>query len=294
MKEGDAVTSPGHAPHDPSAQALDAANAHRLGARRASYAASPPPRNLGLGKSWPGYAILGVAGGSALVCGLAQDQSFMLIIALLLLAFGGVVMALTVVSSRITGGHGTDRLDFFDRGLVVTAKGSAYAFPFDSSLALQGITDHKHAGSVYRTTYFYTLVARDGGAVMIGDASPGIAMVHTATYNPVRGAAFPDPEQWGPAIQQSITAAQLPAAASGVREGRTLHFGPLAVDREALSADGVRVPWNRIEGLKLNEGWLTVRAEGRWTAVSKEPVHAIPNFFVFHALAEQLLAETRG
>lgn len=287
------MTSPGHAPNDQATQAMNAANAHRLGARRASYAASAPPSNLGLGKSWPGYAILGVAGGSALVCGLAQGETFILILALILLGFGGVVMALTVVSSRITGGHGGDRLDFFDRGLVVTAKGSAYAFPFDSSLALQGITDHINAGTTYRTTYLYTLVARDA-AVMIGDASPGIAMAHTAAYNPVRGAAFPNPEQWGPAIQQSITAAQLPAAATGVREGQTLHFGPLAVDRQALSADGVRVPWNRIEALKLDKGWLTVRAEGRWTAVSKEPVHAIPNFFVFHALAEQLVAENAG
>jgi hypothetical protein len=139
---------------------------------------------------------------------------------------------------------------------------------WDNTSVLQSIVRHTRNGVYTHTTYAYTLTDPDGQRLVL------------------RG-GFTRPEEWGAAIQHAVTQAQLPGAVSSLRRGGTLNFGDISMNLESVSARGRTAAWSEVQEIRVRDGLVSLRTAGKWRALSTTPVSAIPNFFVFHALAEE-------
>lgn len=170
----------------------------------------------------------------------------------------------------------------FESGLVyIDDLGQASVLRWHTSAVHQRIVHHTRNGAHTRTTYEYRLTGPDGPTLTLrrNSAMPGLA----------------DPEKWGREIQQGITSAQLPFALRVIADGGTVTFGPIQVTGEAVAANGGGpVPWSAVEKIDVSQGRVALRVAGKWLALIHTEVGRIPNFFVFHALAQHLRTEARG
>lgn len=161
-------------------------------------------------------------------------------------------------------------LSLYEHGLVVQSGAHASVFRWDTVLVLQDIvrvTSSYAPGQVVTRRYHLT----DPSGTM---------------YRLTGG--FLSPQQWGPAIQNAVTEAQLPGAWAAIKAGRTLTFGPIALSGANVTARGESVPWAQIQAIKVDRGFVSLKVAGRWRSLTTTPVNGIPNFFVFHELAELL------
>lgn len=162
------------------------------------------------------------------------------------------------------------RLHFFERGLIVaTGDGPTAVYRWDSLTVLQSITRRYVYGRYTGTTYIYTLITRDGRQAKV-----------TGFYE--------KPEEWGPAIQAEITAAQLPGVMAALQSGASLEFGPLVINRGGLATGSRTLPWSEIQAIEVQQGYLRIKRSNGWLRWSAKPVSQIPNFFVFVTAANQM------
>jgi len=256
-----------HASHsDPGAQAIaDAVRRERLGDHLAGY---QPVSRMGPGARTPAIVITSI-GVALTFFGLLADEAraILLVIGLPFAVMGAIgLLRGGLVDRRQTG----MQLHLFAEGLVVIgAGGRPSAFRWDGLTVLQNIVRH-HVNGVYRgTTYRYTLTGHAGEPIVIGSGFAGA-------------------EQWGPAIQERVTRAQLPRAFEALQSGQALTFGDLTVNRDGIAAGRGSYRWAQVEGVEIKDGVVRIRVAGKWLAASATMVSQIPNFFVFHALAEHL------
>ncbi|MBT2399828.1 hypothetical protein J7E89_28685 [Streptomyces sp. ISL-100] len=135
----------------------------------------------------------------------------------------------------------------------------------------QKVVDHYHYGVSQGRSHVYTLNGPDGETLLLPEA-------------------IPHPEHWGPVIQDAVTEAQLPIALAAVRRGETVSFGDISVSRDAVTAYGRSITWDQMEQVSVEAGTLSLNVAGKWLPPARTKVSHIPNFFVFHALAEHLRA----
>jgi hypothetical protein len=168
----------------------------------------------------------------------------------------------------------------FESGVVyIDEQGKTHVFRWRSTTVRQRVVTYTRNGVDTRRTYEYELIGVDGAKLTLRGNSnkPSLA----------------NPEQWGREIQEGITHAQLPVALDTVAGGGTVPFGPIQVSGQGVVAGGRSVPWSDVEEIKVVQGVVSVRVAGKWLALVKAEVREIPNFFVFHALAEHLRALAR-
>lgn len=175
-------------------------------------------------------------------------------------------------------------LHFYAHGLVNVGVGSEApaVIRWDEASVLQDIVRHTRNGVASHTTYLYTLTAPDGTRTRISGIIGGIGGMER-------------PEEWGKAIQERVTAAQLPRCAAALERGETLAFGDISVSRDGIAAKGGdAVAWSQLQEIRVKDGFLSLRVAGRWRALTTTAVARIPNFFVFIALAEHLRSASRS
>ncbi|MEV0977755.1 DUF6585 family protein [Streptomyces sp. NPDC049915] len=162
------------------------------------------------------------------------------------------------------------RLHLFEYGLAeVGRNGEVSVFRWDSMTVLQEITERYANGIYVGTTYLYTVHREDGTTLKV-----------TGFYS--------QPEQWGPAIQQEITRAQLPALLAGLEQGGTLAYGDLFVNLGGVATARDSLTWREIEKVEVSQGVLVLRKAGKKLPWARVPVQKIPNFFLFLALVDRL------
>lgn len=164
------------------------------------------------------------------------------------------------------------RLDLYDRGLVFTDNGVAHAVRYDTTVIYQELVRHLLSG---KTTHDYTLLDVDGKEIRLQDYSQG---------------GLPNAARWGAVVQQCVTAAQLPIWTEKVNRGVTVAFGDLWLTQYEFGAGAKSVRWSQVRRLTVLSGDLRVHADGRVFALTNTPVRKIPNFYVFLAVAEWLIA----
>ncbi|MBL1119780.1 hypothetical protein JK364_46870 [Streptomyces sp. 110] len=173
-------------------------------------------------------------------------------------------------------------LHFYENGLVnvgVGNKGPA-AIRWDEASVLQDIVRHTRNGALTHTTYLYTLTAPDGTHTKISGIIGGIGGMER-------------PEEWGRAIQQLVTTAQVPRSTVALDRGETLSFGDIRVSRDGIAAKGNSVAWSQLQEIRVKDGYVSLRVAGKWRALTTTAVASIPNYFVFLALAERMRAAGR-
>jgi hypothetical protein len=169
----------------------------------------------------------------------------------------------------------------FEHGAVfVESGGPVHVFRWDTTQVWQRIVRHTQYGAHVRTSYHYDLTGPGGAALSLSQSS--------------NLAGLADPEKWGRELQEGVTRAQLPVALRALAEGGTLTFGPVQVDRRAVTARGTSMPWTEIEQVKIERGYVSVRVADRWLSLINTEASRIPNVFVFLALADHLRAAAHG
>ncbi|MET9487961.1 DUF6585 family protein [Nocardia sp. NPDC006630] len=182
--------------------------------------------------------------------------------------------------SKTTGtGFKDAKLSLFEHGVVILSRADTSVFRWDTVTVLQDIvrTSHKMYGTEtgVSMTYRYQLTDPGGDSYLVtGD--------------------FTDAAQWGPAIQDRVTAAQLPGALAAADAGQTLTFGSITLNRNAVTAHGQAVPWRDIQEVRVQKGFVSIRVAGQWLSLTKVTVSAIPNVFIFLEIAERLRVSAKA
>lgn len=170
-----------------------------------------------------------------------------------------------VAAAKNEGG----RLDLFEHGLTSVFQGRLRVYRYDATTVLQDIVRHTRHGAHMYTTYRYTLTDTAGESVVLRE---GYVM----------------PTEWGPAIQQGVTTAQLPRAAAALNAGERLDFGDIWMSRDEVGSGSKSVRWREIQEIRVQDGFVTLKVAGKWRGLTTTAVRRIPNFFVFRTLADQL------
>lgn len=264
------IADPG--PAGPSAQVSQAAGAERLGAHRAAYIPEPVASSSRL----PLLVALTVVSALVMVIGLATGTIAMFVIGLpITLVLAPRCIREVYVNQRnqnVGRRRATSELHLYDQGLVVVLNGDLVrAFRWDTVTVLQEIVRHHRNGVHMYTTYTYTLSDANGPDMILKGG-------------------FPRPDEWGPAIQDAVTRAQLPNAITALRQGRTLSFGDIQLALDTVTARGKSVPWSQIDETRVKDGQVSLKVAGKWRSLTTTPVSRIPNFLIFYAVAEELRA----
>ncbi|MFJ9953487.1 DUF6585 family protein [Kitasatospora sp. NPDC091207] len=249
----------------------EAALRNRLGERRAVHPGTQS-RASSLGCAVTGAVVFG---GLALVLSLTAAAVLAVIpLGLLLL----VPLGIWIERSTTKQNRGV-RLDLYDHGLTAVVKGRVHTVRYDQTSVLQNTVRHTGVGGY--TAYAYTLTDVAGAKVVLRGRADRTGEV-------AEKGKFANPREWGPAVQQEVTRAQLPRAVATLNSGGRLEFGRLWVTRDGLGSARESAQWHEIQEIKVFSGFVKIRVAGRWRALTSAAVSTIPNFFVFLALAEHL------
>ncbi|WP_067568879.1 DUF6585 family protein [Nocardia acidivorans] len=277
------------APDQPSPLITEAAAKYQLG----QHISTHPHRWYGGKGAW----IIGIPvvllGGLIIAAGITDGVSgalgttiFFAIVAVLVWVRKAIssprhtLARVNYAGSRTTGTHFSDaQLSLYEHGAVVLSGGRTSAFRWQTVSVLQDVTRISHRTYGTETgvsmTYRYQLTDPSGDSYLL-----------THSFN--------EPHRWGPAIQDRVTAAQLPGAIAAVNRGESLEFGSLALNSNQVLANGQAVPWARVEEIRVKKGFISIRVAGQWLSLTKVTVSAIPNVFVFLELAERLRTAAAG
>ncbi|MEU0503994.1 DUF6585 family protein [Nocardia sp. NPDC005998] len=249
----------------PGANEHEAAVGAGLGAHRASYLPVAPGW-----RRYRGMVIVTAVGWAVLLGSMAGGfvvgEIFAGVFAVM---FSGRLLWDLVRLRYFEGRNRGSRLELFQRGFVVAFRGEVRAFRYDTTSVLQNIVRHNGYGTTIRITYAYTCTDVTGAKVVVRSG-------------------FERPEEWGPAIQQAVTDAQLPSTAAAIDAGQRLDFGDVWMTSGLVGSGGKSVAWSEIEEIRVRDGLVSLRVAGQWRALTTTPVRYVPNFFVFLALAQDL------
>ncbi|MQY06207.1 DUF6585 family protein [Actinomadura macrotermitis] len=242
-------------------RAADAAAREGLGLHRAAYPAKQaPPLNPSARIIGAVVLALGAVGVLALFLSGQSVPAVMLAVPV------GVATFVYVMSwPRPTGYEGA-RLDLFEHGLTCAMRGELHVVRYDRTSVLQDIVRHTQSGI---TSYTYTLTDTGGRRFHLTGM-------------------FTAPDEWGPAIQQGVTTAQLPRAVAALRAGERLTFGDIWLTAREVGSGQKGVPWAQVQDVKIHDGVVRIKVAGRWRALTTALVRWTPNFFVFLTLAQRL------
>ncbi|MFI6051056.1 DUF6585 family protein [Streptomyces violascens] len=261
---GDSVPNQDHLDRDGIAQQISASAAREgLGAHRAAYQSIAQAQRQHVKRVQIAAAVLAVLVVLCLATGYVP-LAFVVGLPLLICLY-----AIKTYSSAANRNEGS-RLDLFEHGLTSAHRGGVQVVRYADTSVLQNIVRHTQYGQTTRITYAYTVTDTTGAQVVLR-------------------AGYAQPHEWGPAIQQAVTEAQLPQAAAQLNAGRRLEFGPLWLTPTEIGSGNKSTPWPQVEEVEVKDGYVRIRVAGRWSALSMTAVSRIPNFFVFRALADHLL-----
>lgn len=164
----------------------------------------------------------------------------------------------------------------FQQGLVIEKGGQAQPFPWRQTAEVyQQITNYYRYGIRTRTVYRYTLRRADGYQIKLTNSTKGIA-------------------QLGQAISKGVTQELVPRALHSIRSGQTLTFAQFSVNQQGIGNGREFLPWQQVEAVNVNRGIVSVKKAGKFLNWGTAAVAKVPNFFVFTAVADELIRQNSG
>ncbi|MFI6472727.1 DUF6585 family protein [Streptomyces sp. NPDC050516] len=260
---GDSAPYQGHLDRDGVVQQVGAAAAREgLGAHRAAYPSIAQAQRQHVKRVQIAAAVLAVL---VVICLATGYVPLAFVVGLPLLMCLYAIMKYSSAANRNEG----SRLDLFEHGLTSVHRGAVRVVRYADTTVLQNNVRHTQYGQTTRISYAYTVTDTTGTQVTLREG-------------------YAQPHEWGPAIQQAVTQAQLPQAVAELNAGRRLEFGPLWLTPTEIGSGDKSTPWPQVEEVAVKDGYVRIRVAGRWSALSMTAVSRIPNFLVFHALADHL------
>ncbi len=144
------------------------------------------------------------------------------------------------------------------------------------SLLFVSITRHYTNGIYTGTTYQYTLQKSDGNKLILGNKLQSIEVL-------------------GGAISKAVAPFQYQALINAFQSSQGITLGPIQINKESLVIGKKTFPWNEIEQVVIQNGYLSVQKRGGgWLSGASAPAAAIPNFDALMAVLEQITKVKAG
>ncbi|WP_332839122.1 DUF6585 family protein [Nocardia bovistercoris] len=257
-----------------------------LGGHRAVFARTRPRIEV-----WT--LIFGLIAATALACAVALINEFITVtdrpgdmagcaFGLLCVAPFVALPGYTFVTGLYRGTFGKPvlravRLDLYERGLVFADYGKLHCVRYDTTVIHRELVRHMLYGLLeLKTTYRYDLVDVEGKR---------LSLTHEEA---------PQVTRWGPAIEHDLARAQLPSVTEKLYRDDHVSFGKLWLTTRGCGADRNSVLWSQVNQIAVINGRLWAHVDGRWLPLTSTSLAKIPNLCVFLALADQLIADSRG
>ena len=195
-----------------------------------------------------------------------DGAAFQLVIAFLLFA----VTAYLIYRLAQFGGR---KIHLFQRGLIIESGNQIQPFPWNQTAEVwQQIIRRYRYGIYVGSSYKYTLRRTDGYQVKLDNMVKGIA-------------------ELGEAVSNGVTQELVPRALHSIRNGQTLTFGQFIINQQGIGNGREFIPWPEVQAVNVNRGRLTVQKAGKFFSWGSSMVARIPNFFVFLAVAEEMIRQ---
>lgn len=164
-----------------------------------------------------------------------------------------------------------------DGGLVHANRNNERIIPWDDiEYVWQQITEHYTNGVYTGTTYVYSLQLYDGSRLKY-------------TNNSLKNV-----QKLGEAILHETSQVLYPKAMTKFNKGKTVKFGSLGVSQDGLSYGSSLLDWKEIDGVRIKQGYVSVRKKGKWLNWCNIAVASIPNLYVFLSLVNQIVGIDNG
>lgn len=207
------------------------------------------------------------------VIGIASGAKYVMVFGITgVLMIGGRLIWDLLWLSYIRTRNRHTRLDLFERGLVVIAGDRPRCIRYDTTTLRRNIVEHAKSPAPEQVSHSYTLTDTAGDSIMLR---------HT----------IENPDEWGRAIDQAVTNAQLPGATTILDAGGRLDFEFLWLTRTEIGAGKRSVSWSAVTDIEVSGGWVSIRVAGRSRPMESLPVSMIPNFTIFYTLAQRMRKE---
>lgn len=214
--------------------------------------------------------LLCVGGGVAVLFGAARaglkesDRAPLIVIGVICVLLGWLAIESWLRTRNLTATLTAD-------GVTYDKNGSITSVRFDEIVGFwQNITKRYYNGVYTGTTHVYTVQKSDGKKVVFNDTLKNV-------------------EELGNAIQGEVTQRHLPRAFETYNNGGTVSFGNVSLSRTGLTKGGKTLPWNEIQGVQIQKGYITVKQQGKWLRWANIPVSSIPNMVVFLTLVDRIV-----
>ncbi|MFI7005520.1 DUF6585 family protein [Streptomyces sp. NPDC050145] len=250
----------------------EAARGAALGRRRGVYEGAQPEKSS-ISFSLGAAVVLAVVTTVLVAAGMPGGAAFSVLFLVIAVGCWVAERSTAAKNARI-------RLHLYESGLVAAVKKGVRAVRYDTTHVLQSSLRHTGVGGY--TEYTYKLTDTDGVQVVLEGRKGGTATGKFARH-----------EEWGHAVQEGVTRAQLPVAIRTLNAGQRVDFGKLWVTRDGVGSARDTAQWHEIEELQIVQGFLKLKVAGKWRSLTNVAVATIPNFFVFLTIADQLRGPRR-
>ncbi|MFJ5711839.1 DUF6585 family protein [Streptomyces sp. NPDC093105] len=235
-----------------------------LGGHRGGHASSAPARNRGA----LGVAVLAAVLAAAVVASLAGGYGALALVPGLSL----VLCVISLLGHLVFGARtGDARLEQYEGGLVVHLKGRIRVVRYADTRVLDNTVRRTRYGRTLSVTYSFGLTDTEG-------------------RNLVVGSLFTGGDVWGPLLRHDAARAQLPGALARLDAGERLSFGIIWLNAAELGSGRTSALWHLVSGVQVEDGTITVRAEGRRSPLVVAPTRYTPDVSLLLALMETLRA----
>jgi len=227
-------------------------------------------------RSGAGSAVIAILGAGLIALGLfgefsvisAGGETSAMLALLVPMAFGGLMIFSWFAYSR-------RRIQVFEQGFIHIKGSKAETWRWDEiAFVWQSITKMSVNFIPVGTRYIYTVQHRNGQKIKLTN---GIRKI----------------KELGELIQNETFARLMPLAVAAYNNGEALHFGKLSLSQQGISNSKETVPWGQIKGVNVSQGYVGIQREGKWLRWANVPVAGVPNFFIFMALANQIVGVNR-
>ena len=166
--------------------------------------------------------------------------------------------------------HGSWRIYACTDGFVFLKGSTALPFRWDQvAFVWQRVTRNYTNGVYTGTTFKYTIQRVDSVEVRITQQ-------------------FRNGIQLGTQVQREATNRLTPAALAAVNAGQTLPFGPFSVSRQGLGTPKGLIPWNEVQQVSANRGFVAIQQRGQRKSKTYGMVYKVPNLYVFFNVANAM------
>lgn len=163
------------------------------------------------------------------------------------------------------------RVVVLDSGLVrVNGKKSDVIRWDDVATVFQAITNIRRYGMTVSTTYAYTVYLKNNTKFLFNNSVNNISAL-------------------GETIQNEVTKRLLPQYLQTYNSGGSVTFGKFTLSQAGISNGWETIPWDQVDAVNINNGFISVRKQGKWLNWAGQSAANTPNLFIFLNMVNQIV-----